>query len=246
MPVRKLFVVALSFVCVQLWCAGALAQTVDRAKAAEEIESLREQIKAREAALLAPSDEDRKAHAEFLAQADTGLVRLLPREKWDSKLSTRGGGAYYSFERLTHEYGYGSDIQLEQGALSVGFAGADFGFLVSVGDVPVENVSEETEAVQFMAAFKTPSAEPEARASYRQFAFHPGHQAGRWTYRSRVPVVEGQTYALRSVNYDRSDVLVAFRVVRRDTDGSVVLLWKILKKYPKPLLERVATTGAGR
>lgn len=246
MSFRKLLVVALSVVCVQLLCAGALAQTVDRAKAAAEIESLREQIKAREATLLAPPDEDRKAHAEFLAQADTGLVRLLPREKWDSKLSTRGGGAYYSFERLTHEYGYGSDLQLEQGQLSVGFAGADFGFMLSLGDVPIENVSEETEAVQFMASFKTPSAEPEARASYRQFAYHPGHQAGRWTYRSRLPVAENQTYALRSVNYDRSDVLVAFRVVRKDADGSVVLLWKVLKKYPKPVLERIATTDTGR
>lgn len=246
MPIRKLFVVAVSFVFVQMLCAGASAQTVDRAKAAAEIESLRERIKAREAALLAPSDEDRKAHAEFLAQADTGLIRLLPREKWDSKLSTRGDGAYYSFERLTHEYGHGSDIQLSQEQLSVGFAGANFGFLVSLGDTPLENVSEETEAVQFMASFKTPSAEPEARASYRQFAYNSGHQAGRWTYRSRLPVVENQTYALRSVNYGYSDVLVAFRVVRKDADGSVVLLWKLLKKYPKPALERIATTGAGR
>lgn len=246
MPFRKLSVVALCFVCVQLWCAGALAQTVDRAKAASEIESLREQIKAREATLLAPADEDRKAHAEFLAQADTGLVRLLPREKWDYKLSTRGGGAYYSFAHLTHEYGHGSDIELQQEHLSVGFAGADFGFLVSLGDMPVENVSEETEAVQFMASFKTPSAEPEARASRRRFAYHPGHQSGRWTYKSRLPVVEHQTYALRSVNYGYSDVLVAFRVVRRDTDGSVVLLWKILKRYPKPALERNATPDTGR
>ncbi len=245
MSCRKLFVAALSFVCVQLWCAGALAQTVDRAKAAAEIESLREQIKTREATLLAPADEDRKAHSEFLAQTDTGLVRLLPREKWDSKLSTRGGGSYYSFERLTHEYGYGSDIQLEQDSLSVGFAGADFGFLVNVGDVPIENVSEESEAVQFMASFKTPSPEPEARASYRQFAFNSGHQAGRWTYKNRLPAVENQTYALRSVNYGRSDVLVAFRIVRKDADGSVVLLWKILKKYPKPVLERIATTDTG-
>lgn len=234
MSFRKLFVVALSLVCVQLWCAGALAQTGDGAKAATEIESL-----------LAPPEEDRKAHAEFLAQPDTGLVRLLPREKWESRLSTRGSGAYYSFARLTHEYGYGSDLQLEQGQLSVGFAGADFGFLVNLGDVPIENVSEATEAVQFMASFKTPSAEPEARASYRQFAYHPGHQAGRWTYRSRLPAVEGQTYALRSVNYARSDVLVAFRVIRKDAEGSVVLLWKILKKYPKPVLESIATTSTG-
>src|SRR5687767_5474674 len=149
MPFRKLLLLALPLACLQLLCADARAQAGDRAKAAAEIESLREQIKVRETTLLATSDEDRKAHAEFLAQPDTGLVRLLPREKWDSKLSTRGDGAYYSFTNRVHDYGRGTDIELQQDYLSVGFAGADFGFMVSLGDMPVENVSEESEAVQF-------------------------------------------------------------------------------------------------
>jgi len=218
----------------------AHAQTTDRARAAAEIESLRAQIKAREAVLLAPSDEDRKTYAEFLSGADTGLIRLLPRGKWDDKLSMHGGGAYYSFQRLTHEYGYGSDVELEQGNLSVGFAGADFGFMLDLGDVPLENVSEETEAVLYMASFKTPTAEPEARAAYRQFGAREGHQAGPWAYKRRLPAVVGHTYALRSVNYRESDLLVAFRVVRKDEDGSLVLLWKLLKKYPKPTLQQTA------
>ena len=246
MPVRKLLVLALSFVCLQMLCAVALAQTGDRAKAAAEIESLREQIKLREAALLAPSDEDRKAHAEFLAQTGTGLVRLLPREKWDSKLSTRGDGAYYSFTNRMHEYGLSTDISLQQEQLSVGFAGANFGFMVSLGDMPIENVSEESEAVQFMASFQPPSAEAEARVSHKQFAWGEGHQAGQWTYKSRLPVVVGQTYALRSVNYGGSDVLVALRVVRKDADGSVVLLWKMLKKYPKPTLRQAPAVATAQ
>src|SRR5215204_696649 len=151
MTVGKLAGLALTFACLSLLCTGAHAQTGDRAKAAAEIESLREQIKSREATLLSVPDEDRKAHAEFLAQPDTGLVRLLPREKWDSKLSTRGDGAYYSFTNRVHDYGRGTDIELQQDYLSVGFAGANFGFMVSLGDMPVENVSEESEAVQFMA-----------------------------------------------------------------------------------------------
>ena len=44
------------------------------------------------------------------------------------------------------------------------------------------------------------------------------------------------TYLLRSINYRSSDVLVAFKVVRIDSDGSAVLLWKLLQKYPKPQL----------
>lgn len=240
---RKLFAVAL-FATLCALPLAARAQTQDRAQAAAEIESLREQIKAREAILIAPSAEDAEAYAEFLAQPGTGLIRLLPRERWEGKLSARGGGAYYSFTRLTHEYGYGSDIQLELDNFSVGFAGADFGFLLNLGNVPLEGVSNATEPVQFMAAFQTPLAEADARKAHRQFS-SAGHRAGQWTYQNRLPIVLNNTYALRSVNYDRSDVLVAFRVVRKDFDGSVVLLWKMLKKYPEPKLERTPTAVAG-
>ncbi|HEX8146432.1 MAG TPA: hypothetical protein VF591_04435, partial [Pyrinomonadaceae bacterium] len=106
MPSVRLFAAALLLACLLLSAGAAEAQTGDRARAAAEIESLREQIRARESVLLAPSEDDRKAYAEFLERPDTGLIRLLPREKWEGKLSMRGGGAYYSFARLTHEYGY--------------------------------------------------------------------------------------------------------------------------------------------
>ena len=240
MTLRNLLLaLALSFACLSVVSPEARAQADERARAAEEIE-------AREAALLAPPKEDREAYAAFLSSPDTGLVRLLPREKWDGKLSTRGGGAYYSFTHLTHKYGGGSDVELQQGQLMVGFAGANFGFMLSLGDVPLEGVSEETEAVRFMASFKTPAAEAEARASHRQFGGAEGHRAGPWTYRSRLPAVAGHTYVLRSINYASSDVLVAFRVVRKDADGSVVLLWKLLRRYPKPALEPNVAASTGQ
>jgi hypothetical protein len=234
---------ALFFLCLTV-CAQARAQADERERAAAEVESLREQIRLREQTLLSVPAEDRERHAEFLAQPDTGLVRLLPRERWDGLLSTRGGGAYYSFTRLTHEYGHGSDLSLEQGSLSVGFAGANFGFMLNLGDAPLETLSAEAEAVRFMASFQTPEPEPEARKAQRQFA-GAGAQSGQWTYKDRLPVVAGSTYALRSVNYNASDVLVAFRVLRKEADGSVVLLWKILRKYPKPSLDMSVRAGAG-
>lgn len=216
--------------------APARAQTTDRAQAAAEIESLREQIKARETVLLAPPRADAAAHDAFLAQPGTGLVRLLPREKWDGKLSTRGGGAYYSFTNKTHEYGYGSDIQLEQDYFSVGFAGADYGLLVNLGDVPLETLTAEAEGVSHLAGLATPSAESEARDLKRRTK--RGFEEGGRTYHSRLPVGVRQTYALRSINYSQWDVLVGFRVLRQDSDGSVVLLWKFLKKYPPPSLNQ--------
>ncbi|HEX6184422.1 MAG TPA: hypothetical protein VFZ44_11120 [Pyrinomonadaceae bacterium] len=186
--------------------------------------------------LLAVAREDRATYADFLSQKRTGLIRLLPRETFDRKLALRGGGAYYSFVHREHQYGYGSDIELQGGHFSVGFAGADFGFLVDLGDTPLESVTAETDAVRSVAEFETPSAEPAAREIQQQLARSMGRHAGTSPYRRRLPAVVGHTYAVRSINYDRSDVLVAFRVLRQDENGSLLLLWKTLKEYPLPVL----------
>jgi hypothetical protein len=212
------------------------AQTSSRQETARKIESLREEIKSLEAELLAPARADREKFAEFLAQRDTGLLRLLPREKWESKLSIRGGGAFYHFAKRTHEYGHGSDISLEQDMFGVGFAGADFGFIAQLGDIPLEEVTRDAESAQFLSTFAAPAAEPKAREQKRRS--DDGFQVGTLTYKSRLPALLNNTYLLRSINYGLSDVLVAFRVVRKDEDGSMVLLWKTLGKFSKPQLEK--------
>ncbi|MFP5262348.1 MAG: hypothetical protein ACLGJB_10630 [Blastocatellia bacterium] len=214
--------------------AGALAQAMDRTNLEKEIQSLIDQLKAKEAQLFEPSADDRTAFAEFLRQPGAGLTRLMPGEKYDGRLLTRGAGAYYSFVRLTHEYGFGSDLSLEQNQFGVGFAGASFGFLTSLGDVPLASVSVDDRAVKFLSALAVPSKEEDAREQYR--LGHSGFDSGGVRYANRLPAVANATYALRSVDYKRSDVLVAFRVVRQDSDGSMVLLWKILKRFPTPEL----------
>jgi hypothetical protein len=198
------------------------------------MEALMEKLREKEKEFIAPASEDQEAFAQFLRQPDTGLIRLLAREKYDGKLLMRGGGAYYSFVRLTHEYGYGSDITLDQNQFGVGFAGADFGFLTKLGDIPLDTVSIDHPGVQFLATFTTPSLEAEAREQYRRA--YPGFEQDGFTYSRRIYATVNMTYALRSVSYRESDVLVAFRAIRQDTDGSVVLLWKILKRFQKPQL----------
>lgn len=180
---------------------------------------------------LAPPAEDAGRFAALLSQPDTGLVKLLPREKFEGKLGVRGGGAYYSFAHLVHEYRYGSDLSLEQGRFTTGFAGADFGFIFDLGEMPLEDVTADVEPVRFLASFSAPAAEPEARKIQRRL--HDGYQHGWFVYRERVPAVVGHTYVVRSVHYRLSDMLVAFSVVREDeATGGVVLLWRLLKKFP--------------
>jgi hypothetical protein len=222
------------FALVLLLSLNAAAQDRDRLQ--NEIESLRQQLKLKEDEFLAPSPEDRARFAEFLSQRDTGIARLMPREKYRDKLTIREGGAYYSFTRQSNSYDGDPQIALEQGMLSTGFAGADFGFLTSLGDAPLEKAELASQAVAYLAEFVAPAPEPSAREQQRRTG--AGFIDAGQTYRRSLPAVINHTYILRSISYDRFDVLVAFRVVRKDTDGSLILLWKKLKEFPTPLLIR--------
>lgn len=212
------------------------AQAVERAQVEKEIDALWAQIKAKEPLLFEVAAEDKERYAEFLQQPETGIIRLLPRERFEEKLRLRGGGAYYSFTRLTHEYGRGSDISLEQGRFGVGFAGLNFGFLTELGKLPLAEVTLEHPALNFLLKFNPPLTEPEIRTQQRQAMV--GLQVGEFNYKAGVTAKVEQTYVLRSIDYDTSDVLVALQVVRQDDDGSLILLWKMLKKFTAPKPER--------
>lgn len=236
---KKIIVIAGVLVTFLLSSLTVFAQS--REDLLKQIEAKRAELDALEKSFLAPSEEDREAYATFLRQPDTGIVRILPRETYDDvankdrkRIVTRGGGAYYSFTRQSHEYGYGSDIELAQNQLSVGFAGADYGLLTNIGDVPLENVTLEMPAASIFAAYNPPSEEPKARIEQRRFSMGADLQGISVT--RHLPMKLNSTYLVRSVNYDQSDVLVAFRVVRIDSDKSAILLWKLLKKYPTPNL----------
>ena len=241
---RRFYVAAALLSTLLLASLTVLAQTPSREDLLNEITAKRAELDALERTFLAPSEADRTLYAAFLREPDTGLIRLLPRETYDDiankdrkRIVTRGGGAYYSFTRLTHEYGYGSDIELSQGTLSSGgFGGASYGFLTNLGDVSLEGVNAETPALVPFAAYKAVREEPLARIEQRRFG--QGAELAGLPVKKHLPMKLNSTYLLRSINYPESDVLVAFRVVRIDSDGSAIILWKLLKKYESPQLNR--------
>jgi len=206
--------------------------------------------------LLAPSVQDRTDHKAFLTQSNTGLIKLLPYERAnESLLKIRGGGAYYSFHYISHEYGRGSDIELVRpliiasgsvprsvlegklDSLSVGFAGADYGMMTNLGNVPLSEINAKDPRARFLAEYEPPRSDPKARCERRRFVV--GETIDGLVYKNRLPVQVGATYLLRSIVYDKSDVLVAFRVARRDDDGSVIIAWKLLKEFTPRKLENV-------
>lgn len=240
----KKITIAMAFSTLLLSSLTVFAQTQSRedllkdlAAKRAELSKLEKAVTELEKALLFPSEKDRAAYANFLRQADTGLIRLLPRE-YDGRnlegMTLRGGGAYYSFKERTNEYVNSSDISLEQGELTTGFAGANYGLLADLGDVPLERVN--LEAVAALAQYTPAPDEPHARIEQRRMS--EGATINGVSYKNRQPFRVNSTYVLRSVNYHASDTLVAFRVVRIDSDKSAIILWKLLKQYPTPTLAR--------
>jgi hypothetical protein len=190
--------------------------------------------------LLAPSSQDSADNATLLQQKDTGLIKLLPRETGDrtaKRVKIRGGGAYFSFFYLSHDNIYGADLQLAQNTLLVNSPGPDYGILTELGDVSLVDVSVNDSRAVFIGTYKPARNGADARCEIQRF--HDGVTMNGSLYDLSLPVKVNSTYLLRSINYGRSDLLVGFRITRQESDGSITILWKLLKQYWRPTLERV-------
>ncbi|MDD0852116.1 hypothetical protein HBN50_03365 [Halobacteriovorax sp. GB3] len=205
----------------------------ERVDSYEEHKTLKEKLTQLENSILAPAQEDLDEYSDILSKGDVKIVRLLAT---GSLTQINGGGNYYSFALKTHEYGNGSDISLRGNQFQIGFAGADYGFFTDLGDIDITEVNASTPGVEYSYNYITPTAEVQVRSEYRRFengAHHRGHKYG-----SRINVRNGHTYTVRSITYSDYDILVAFKVVRIDeSDNSIILLWRMLKKYKTPNLQ---------
>jgi hypothetical protein len=220
---------------------AAVAPQINRLVLEKEIESLYKQIKEKEQTFVEPSAQNIAQFAQFLSQPDTGIFRILPRNKYDGKLLTvPGNGAYYSFSRRSNTFGYGSDIEYSQGKFRTGFSSSAVGFFSQLGDISIESITLEHPAAAFLNKYTPPAKESEIRQHQQQQAnYNKGIREGEFTFSSQVALFSNTTYLLRSIDYyASSDILVALRVVKQDGDGSLVIIWKKLKLFPTPLVER--------
>ena len=205
-------------------------------------------------AALAPPDDLKLAFKDFLKQKNTGLIRLLPRKENKERLMVsaknptvyipfRDGGSTYSFSNRKYSDGYvlpeislGKDFNYPPGkAFWVVSVGADFGFITKLGNVALEDVTVDRKEARFLVDLVAPNREPAAREYQRMSAL--GFEINGVFYRMLAPAENNTTYLQRTIDYDRADLLVAFRTVREEPDGSFVILWKILKKNPTPVFK---------
>jgi hypothetical protein len=199
---------------------------------------------------LAPAPEDRKAHEEFLRQPDTGIFRLLRVtagtgkvvRAGDAAASTPvfliGGGAHYSFSKQNHNADKWSELCWEKDEFVVGIAGESLSLLVDLGDVRLDEITTESRGVDYLSKLSPPERATEAEQQFLRL--DSGLTVNGFDYHLSLPWKLNTTYALRSVNYGRSDLLVVFRAVRQDANESLIVLWRKLKSYRAPKLKKDA------
>lgn len=221
----KIFLFCLFFVSV------VNAQDLTREQKLQRIGDLKGQVKVLETELFLPDAKDLK-QAE---KEGFEVFRLMPRERFDGKLIVQGGGAYYSFTTKSHDYQKIPQIELSGDELSVGFAGADYGFMADLNQISLSDVTKETIGVNFLVNYKPPTNETEIRVE--QSKAH-NYEADGFFYHRSVPAKIGNSYILRAISFSDADVLVAFKVFRKDTDESLIIFWKLIENFEKPQIAR--------
>ena len=222
----------------------------------------REELKAVE-----PGAEVFDKYADFLRQENTGLTKLI--EDTGCAESTKvvvasdkclkytmpGAGSSFSFRAQTYRLSRLADITFTDNSFQ---AGGVFihGIFVNIGDIPLEKVTPETEGLKYLTEFAPETDYKKSKEIDRQLS--KGVKSGGFLYRRGLYIVEDTTFVLRSIAYDgkymrsasgvtyneldfdkRKDVLVAFRIVEKDTDGNVTILWKVLQQKDAPELKPV-------
>ncbi|HEU0177077.1 MAG TPA: hypothetical protein VFV58_22675 [Blastocatellia bacterium] len=244
---RRFLYAALTSAIAILFSVNALAQPIDRSKTIKGIDSLKKEFIEKEKRFLSPSAEDQAKFAQFLKQPNTGLIRLFPSGLYDDVLLTPGGGSSYSFTRLTYDAIGAFDIAFRPlpkekydarpPIEEYRFTTPPQGLIVMLGDVPLEEVTIQRDGVKFLETVAPPSTKAEVHAEWLRAQNLEVTEKNGYEYKNYVPVIVNRTYALRSIVYSgkgNSDIMVAFRVVRKATDGSVVILWNLLEKFPAP------------
>ncbi len=208
-------------------------------------------------------------YTEFLKTDKTGVFKLFPDYDCVTKNVIRTDGecknfvmasSSFSFRTRDYSHPYYHDLQFNHGQIfSSGFFSQ--GILVSLGDVPIEDITPSHAGLKFIFDFQTASEQGEARST--AVRLKAGIDLGGLTYSNSVAPVDNTTYGLRSVAYNlanylpaisetstaselrfhtlsldkRADVIIVFRIVRKGEDGNLTIVWKELGRKDAPKIK---------
>ncbi len=211
-------------------------------------------------------------YKQFLKQSKTGVNILLKEniclnkdgkenmskaEKDCLSQSLPGKGAYFSFRQNNYIFSGWADIGFTTDwFFSIGYLTQSI--FAQIGDVPIENVTLQSEGIKFLTDF-VPANTLEG-ADKQQAELEKGVKDGNFFYFSAVKPFPNQTYFLRSIAYqgkfvkvfnidgnktkidflngdERKDIIVVFRVIGVNEKGNLQIIWKVLLDKKSPKLE---------
>lgn len=238
----------------------------DAERLAKDIDSLYRKSSKKDLATIGLNKNDQTLFADFLREKNTGLIKLVPNSgcREDSKVISvneeclkyrvPGAGAAYSFRVKDYRIQRLADLTYTgEGFITTGIF--SLGILTAVGDVPLESVSLQTPGIKYINEFQPETKIETAADSQKKLS--AGIIKDGYAYGAGIIAAENNTYILRSIAFNgevlravsgitynelafdkRKDITVAFRVVRKDADGSVTILWKELNRKDSPKLEK--------
>jgi len=199
----------------------------------------------------------------ILEREDAGLFKLVPDAGCaeNSKVVTAsevcmkftfpGAGNSYSFRVKNYRIRQLADLTFSGSDLVI-TGSLTHGIFVDLGDVPINEVSLQTAGLKYLIDFQPSAGFKEANTVNESLI--KGIKQNGFLYTRSLPVIENNTYALRSIAYRgrvmtsikgvpyneldfdrRRDIVVVFRIVQKDADGSISILWNQLsdKEAPK-------------
>lgn len=232
----------------------------------ENIQSIYRKPDKEQTKILAPARHLVERYADFLRQSDTGIIKLsadmrcvenagvvVAASENCLQYKMPGAGTAFSFRIESYRIPRLADLVLAKDVLKTDGI-LQHGIMVHLGDIPLEEITTETKGLKYLVDFKPVKTNTEFLKMDNEL--NKGVKADGFVYRLGFYVTDQATFALRSIAYKgnfyrsvdgvvydefdfdkRKDTLVVFRIIEKDANGNITILWKILSKQNAPGLK---------
>lgn len=165
---------------------------------------------------------DLAAYAEFLRGPGTGIIRLGGNYP--------GASTYYDFFQGSTRGQRDLYFDVYENQFEVAFAGRDAGLFLDLGSSDIAAIDLIDPRIQALMTLAPPVSEVYDRADILWKT--QGKSIDGIYYDRTIGMKPETVYALRSIMpSDNRDIVVVLKVVRRDSDGSLIVAWKLLADF---------------
>lgn len=194
---------------------------------------------------LKPLSEDILQYSQFLKQNKTGIFKIFPFLDCNLKLidvidenclntvQAIGNGSVYSFTKESNLLDSWAEIVLSKNSLGVPYRKNLLGVIKALGDISLDKVDINSPQISGIKNIIPPNSIKVLEETRKSLSV-------------KEPAIVGNTYILRIMHFsepnplgnrrnDSTDLLLALKIIRKENNGSLTIIWKEIenKKTPK-------------